>query len=99
MSQPSQPTPQPRPTTPWSNPPQVPPRGPSYFTADPITVPDLPCGHLPGDVHNDECAYWIGVAAGDYPAPDAYVVTDAVTIPPHLLGLLPLTDPALRDAA
>nr|WP_121400092.1 hypothetical protein [Micromonospora sp. M71_S20] len=78
----------------------MPPGGPTYFpAAAPITVPDLPCGHLPGDVHDDECAYWVGVAAGDYPSPDAYVVTDAVTIPPHLLGLLPLTDPALRDAA
>ncbi len=35
-----------------------------------ITVPDLLCGHLPGDVHDDSCDYWRGVALGEYPAPD-----------------------------
>lgn len=33
----------------------------------PITVPDLGCGHLPGECHDSaECAYWRGVLTGEY---------------------------------
>ncbi|MGC5033039.1 hypothetical protein [Micromonospora sp. DT229] len=83
-------------TSPWPNPPQIPPGGPTAWpatsTAEPITVPDLPCGHLPGDVHDDQCAFWWGVAGGEYADP-------VITLPPHAPGLTPLTDPALREVA
>ncbi|WP_018253996.1 hypothetical protein [Salinispora mooreana] len=62
--------------------------------ADPITVPDLGCGHLPGEPHDGSCSYWRGVAAGEYPPPEL-----PVTLPPHCPGLVPLTDPALRGVA
>ncbi|WP_420812828.1 hypothetical protein [Micromonospora zingiberis] len=56
-----------------------------------VTVPDLPCGHIPGDLHDGECAYWWGVAAGEYAAP-------VITLPPHA-DIPALTDPALREVA
>ncbi|WP_028183488.1 hypothetical protein [Salinispora arenicola] len=62
--------------------------------AEPITVPDLGCGHLPGEPHDEACAYWRGVSVGTYPPPEM-----PVTLPPHCPGLLPLTDPALREVA
>lgn len=68
-------------------------------TVFPAQVLDLPCGHIEGDVHDDECAYWRGVARGDYPAPEAYMQTTPVTLPPHAAGLVPVVDPALRSAA
>lgn len=58
-----------------------------------VVVPDLPCGHLPGDLHDGECAYWFGVASGEYAPPPV------ITLPPHAPGLTPLTDPALREVA
>ncbi|GIJ10765.1 hypothetical protein ACFFMR_19045 [Micromonospora andamanensis] len=42
----------------------------------PITVPGLACGHIEGDLHDDECAYWRGVASGEYAAP-------VVHLPPY----------------
>ncbi|SCL16491.1 diguanylate cyclase (GGDEF) domain-containing protein [Micromonospora pallida] len=38
-----------------------------------ITVDALPCGHIAGDLHDEECAYWVGVSLGWYPAPEAYL--------------------------
>lgn len=70
------------------------PTWPLMADAAPITVPDLLCGHLPEEVCDDSCAYWRGVAAGEYPPPEAYM--EPVTPPPHRPGLAPLTDPALR---
>ncbi|MFF0823017.1 hypothetical protein ACFYUR_21870 [Micromonospora haikouensis] len=35
---------------------------------------DLLCGHLPGEPHDDECAYWRMVALGELPDPIAPVV-------------------------
>ena len=73
---------------------------PATAPAATITVPDLGCGHLPGERCDSACDYWRGVAAGDYPSPDAYKATGAVVVlPPHLPGLTPLTDPALRGVA
>lgn len=63
--------------------------------AEPITVEDPLCGHLPGEPHDGSCSYWRGVAAGEYPPPPEM----PVTLPPHCPGLLPLTDPALREVA
>lgn len=60
--------------------------------AAPVTVPDLLCGHLPGESCDDSCTYWRGVATGEYPPPEM-----PVTLPPHCPGLVPLTDPALRE--
>lgn len=60
--------------------------------ADPITVPDLGCGHLPGEPHDEACAYWRGVATGEYPPPEFEPI-----LPPHCPGLAPLPDPALRE--
>lgn len=60
--------------------------------ADPITVPDLGCGHLPGESCDEACDYWRGVADGEYPPPEVH-------LPPHYPGLVPLTDPALREVA
>lgn len=57
------------------------------------------CGHLPGDLHDRECAYWRGVAAGDYPAPDAYPVDDLLqVIRTPIVQPAPQIDRALRDA-
>ncbi|MFF0721311.1 hypothetical protein [Micromonospora sp. NPDC003816] len=65
-----------------------------------VTVPDLPCGHLPGDRHTTECDYWIGVDEGEYPPPEAYMVGGPYAhLLPHAPGLEPLVDPALRGAA
>ncbi|WP_238432751.1 hypothetical protein [Micromonospora tarensis] len=84
----------------------IPPSGPNTGGNDPqawpataITVPDLPCGHLPGDGCTVACDYWTGVAWGEYHSPDAYLVDGVFTIPSHAPGLLPVTDPALRGAA
>lgn len=63
--------------------------------ADPITVSDPLCGHLPGEPHDEACAYWRGVAAGEYPPPPEF----EPLLPPHCPGLLPLPDPALREVA
>ena len=91
MSQPN-----PTPGTPFPGP----CTSPVFPATQQLTVVDPLCGHLPGEAHDDECAYWRGVALGEYPAPDAYAALDGVvTIPPHLLGLLPLTDTALRSVA
>ncbi|MEW2474648.1 hypothetical protein AB0875_12735 [Micromonospora gifhornensis] len=77
------------------------PQGPWHPTQQPtvfpaqtldVTVPDLPCGHIPGDAHDDQCRFWWGVAAGEFAAP-------VITLPPHAPGLTPLTDPALREVA
>lgn len=62
--------------------------------AGPITVPDLGCGHLPGEPCDEACAYWRGVVNGEYPPPEM-----PVTLPPHCPGLAPLPDPALREVA
>lgn len=42
---------------------------------DPITVPDLGCGHLPGEPHDAACAYWRGVSDGTYAPPPEMPVT------------------------
>lgn len=66
--------------------------------AEPITVEDPLCGHLPGEPHDGEvCTYWRGVARGEYPPPEAYM--EPVTLPPHCPGLVPLPDPVLREVA
>lgn len=72
------------------------PTWPLTADAAEITVLDLGCGHLPGESCDEACAYWRGVAAGEYPPPEAYM---PVTLPPHCPELLPLTDPALRGVA
>lgn len=55
-------------TSPWPNPAPLP--GP------PSTVPDLGCGHLPGECPNSqECAYWRGVVLGEYAPPTRWSVT------------------------
>ena len=46
---------------------------------DPIVVRDLGCGHIAGDQCDDECAYWRGVATGEYPAPETYA--EVITLP------------------
>lgn len=33
-------------------------------------ITDPLCGHLPGELHDSECAYWRGVVLGEYPPPD-----------------------------
>lgn len=71
------------------------PTWPPAAAAAEITVPDLGCGHLPGESCDDSCSYWRGVSAGEYPPPEAYM--EPVTLPPHCPGLVPLTDPALRE--
>ncbi|MFI1197737.1 hypothetical protein ACH4T9_31375 [Micromonospora sp. NPDC020750] len=78
--------------------------GPLRMTADiapawPLTVADPLCGHVDGDVHDDECDYWRLVAVGELPGPDAYLTAGVHTLPTHLPGLAPLVDPALRSAA
>lgn len=65
------------------------------LTADPITVPDLGCGHLPGEPCDEACAYWRGVSDGTYAPPPEM----PVMLPPHCPGLLPLPDPVLREVA
>lgn len=118
MSQPTTPVeptrPQPTPANPFPIPPQLPPRGPqvapeaTFFPAQtlPITVLAYPCGHIEGDLHDEACAYWSGVATGEYPPPEAYLGglspdgdMEPVTLPPHCPGLAPLVDPALREVA
>ena len=52
------------------------------------TVTDSLCGHLPGERHDQTCAYWRGVALGEYPAPErpmAACPVHAVKLPgcPH----------------
>ncbi|MEU5549232.1 hypothetical protein ABZ738_05635 [Micromonospora sp. NPDC047793] len=65
-----------------------------------VTVPDLPCGHLDGDLHDGDCAYWAGVAEGVYPPPESYLAGgEYAHLLPHAPGLAPLVDPALRGAA
>ncbi|MEU5945103.1 hypothetical protein ABZ793_06020 [Micromonospora sp. NPDC047465] len=87
--------PQPIPSGPWQ-----PTVQPTVFPAQTLTVADPLCGHLPGECEDAvECAYWRGVVLGEYPAPETYMVAGEVTLPPHLPGLAPLTDPALRGAA
>ncbi|MFG2059705.1 hypothetical protein ACGFI9_37405 [Micromonospora sp. NPDC048930] len=50
-----------------------------------LTVPDLGCGHLPGECPNDaECAYWRGVLTGEYPPPEAYMA-EVISLPPFNL--------------
>ncbi|MFY1658543.1 hypothetical protein [Micromonospora sp. WMMD1274] len=51
-----------------------------------IAVADPLCGHLPGEPHDDECAYWRGVALGQYPAPDG--LPGPVALPPFNLRQL-----------
>ncbi|ABP56441.1 hypothetical protein [Salinispora tropica] len=71
------------------------PSWPLTADAAEITVPDLGCGHLPGESCDEACAYWRGVADGTYPPPEF----EPVTLPPHCPGLVPLPDPALREVA
>jgi hypothetical protein len=88
------PMPTPRPLTgPATGPTAWPPAAPE------MTVPDLLCGHLPGEGCDDECAYWRMVATGELPGPDAYLVDGVHILPPAAPGLAPLTDPALRGWA
>ena len=53
-----------------------------------IAIDDPLCGHLPGEAHDDECAYWRGVALGEYPAPDGTFMTPVVSLPPFNLRQL-----------
>jgi len=58
----------------------VPPTGPGTGDGSrpgPQTIPDLLCGHLPGDDHDDQCAYWRGVVLGWYAPPTRWTVTPA----------------------
>lgn len=58
---------------------------------------NVDCGHLPGETHDGACAYWRGVAAGDYPMPDAYPVDDLLqSIRRPIVQPAPQIDPALR---
>jgi hypothetical protein len=41
--------------------------------ADVVTVDAYPCGHIAGDLCDEECAYWAGVARGWWPGPEAYL--------------------------
>lgn len=97
-SQPTEPTPQP--TTPWENPPQAPPRGPTYWPAGPNTdlrrltemlaeTPDLIAGAR-------ETVTEVAAASRRF---RRVMAAEPVSLPPHLPGLLPVTDPALRGAA
>ena len=57
-----------------------------------ITLGNDPlCGHLPGEAHDDECAYWRGVALGEYPAPDGTFMTPVASLPPFNLRELAAT--------
>ncbi|MEV0805758.1 hypothetical protein [Micromonospora sp. NPDC050200] len=70
-------------TSPWPNPPQLP-------GAPRVDAPVFPAQTLTLTL----------TLTVDDPHPDAYTAIDGVvTIPPHLLGLAPLVDPALRGVA
>ena len=56
-----------------------------------ITLGNDPlCGHLPGECFgtDPECAYWRGVALGEYAAPDGTYMTPVVSLPPFNLRQL-----------
>lgn len=46
------------------------------------------CGHISGDQCDDECAYWRGVALGEYAAPDGTFMTPVASLPPFDLHQL-----------
>ncbi len=80
--------------------------GPDYtgqqwpLTATPeatgVTIGGDDCGHLPGEAHDGSCAYWAGVARGEYQPP---AWGSVVVLPVHAPGLAPLRDRALDGAA
>lgn len=104
MSKPT-PQPSPKPTTPNLPPlPPVrfprdpwPPR-PSRPTFFPAAAPSDLCGHLPGEQHDEECAYWGYVATGELPPPPGMEDLLAAIRRP-LITPAPVVDPALRGAA
>lgn len=59
-----------------------------HLTARGAAPSDPLCGHLPGEPHDDECAYWRGVALGEYAAPDGTYMTPVVALPPFNLRQL-----------